>query len=301
MRNKWNCAIAICCYNRPHYFERCLKSISNSPDVTENKIPVYIFCDGGKEATQNENSEIIKRYSCVADVFYQSDNLCIANHIHFLRKTIFDRFGFDRLMFIEDDIVISPYYYRFMNSALDIYKFNDSLIGKIGLVNSNTKNIETIEQKIEKQKHFGDYGSHINNYIMLKSTWESIKDIMEEYLDKFVIPSKSYREMDFDSIVNWGREKLKNSKMFQSNNFGTLKNICASQDSISNMAMRVNNIYYVSSYVNRILNLGVNGFWSNSDFYFEQEFDKVTLDVMYDDKKEISYIWDTNYRKKLSL
>lgn len=289
----WNCAIAVCAFNRPKYLEKCLEYLSKTPDIIYHKVPVYIFCDGGKNATQKENSDIIAKYMFITDVFYQSENLCIAKHIHHIKETIFNNFNFDRLMFIEDDVVVSPYYYRFMNRALDCYNIIDPTIG---MINSILNDHKILSEKFNTQTWFGDMYSNINQYIMLKNTWVLIKPVMEEYIERFVISSDNNYVEDHDGIIKWARDKI--------DKFDTPVvrekpiYLGSSQDSITNMAMRINNIKYVSSYVNRFLDIGEYGYHSTEQLYKESKFNEVVLDIMPNDANEINSIWYIDHNKE---
>ena len=161
----WNCSIAVCAFNRPEYLLRCLEYLFKTPDIINNKVPVYVFCDGGIDATQEKNREIISHYPLVTKTFYQDENLCIPKHIHYLRETIFDEMGYNRLMFIEEDVLVSPYYYGFMNGVLDYYEKIDSTVG---MVNSCLVNTDTLEEKNNRWNLFFDMEFNINNYVMLK-------------------------------------------------------------------------------------------------------------------------------------
>jgi len=216
MENKWNCPIVICAFNRPDYLRRCMEYLFKTPDIAEYNIPIYIFCDGGIDATQEENTNIISQYPLVTKTFYQTENLCIAKHIFFLRETIFDVMNYPRMMFLEDDIIVSPFYYRFMNWALDAYQ--QVIDPTVGMINSRVRCLDTLDQKLNKQHAFSDLLSHLNNYIVLRNTWTIIKPTMLEYMEKFVVPASSYRNMDHDAVIAWAKEKLTNSKSLQSRN-----------------------------------------------------------------------------------
>jgi hypothetical protein len=270
---------------------KCLEYVSETPDIIENNVPVYIFCDGGVDATQKENADIIAKYPFVTETFYQSENLCIAKHIHYVRETVFDKMKYDRIMFLDDDVVVSPYYYRFMNRVLDFYDLTDSTVG---MVNSCLICHEPLSRKIETQFNFWDIGLHINNHIMLKKTWNTIKPTMEEYMEKFIIPASDYRKVDYESVIKWARNKLSESPSPQATNKTTNAYLCGSQDSITNMSMRINNIRYVSSYVNRVIYIGEYGYhtYEEPQMFKKFRFDKVVLDIMSNDAYEITKIYE---------
>lgn len=287
----WNCAIAVCAYNRPDCLYRCLESIFQTPDILIYKVPVYIFCDGGKNSSQQKNSEIISKYPLITNTFYQSANLCIANHIHYIRETIFDKMNFDRMMFIEEDNIVSPYFYRFMNRVLDCYQTIDPTVG---MVNSMLYNIDSLSEKFIKKSYFTDYIYNIPQYIITKKTWIAIQPYMQEYMELFIKPANSYIEADYCGAVKWAKEKILNAHVNPDLVKRTLELLCGSQDSITNAMMRINNIRYVSSYVNRAINIGEIGFHSNKEIYESAGFGKSILDIIPEDANEIRSIYDMN-------
>ena len=86
------------------------------------------------------------------------------------------------------------------------------------MINSRVRCLDTLDQKLNKQHAFSDLLSHLNNYIVLRNTWTIIKPTMLEYMEKFVVPASSYRNMDHDAVIAWAKEKLTNSKSLQSRN-----------------------------------------------------------------------------------
>ena len=165
------------------------------------------------------------------------------------------------------------------------------------MVNSSLACHESLSEKLGKQNYFWDVGFHINNYIIQKKTWEIIKPTMEEYLEKFITPASSYYTIDYDSIIKWARRKF-SFPFLQPHNKLFFDNLCGTQDSISNMAMRINNIRYISSYVNRGLYIGRHGSHCDDKLFDELRFSGVVLDIIPNDVKEIKSIWDMNLKKE---
>lgn len=289
-KSKWNCPVAICTYNRPNYLDRCLEYLFRSSDIIKDEVPVYVFCDGGIESTQEKNSEVIKKYPCVSEMFYQSENLCIARHMHHIRDVVFNRMNSDRLMFLEDDILVSPHYYTFFNRILDCYEVIDPTVGA---VNSCLLNLDDPQYKLIAQSFFSDALAHINNFIMKKEVWKKIKPTMEEYLEKFVIPVSSYKDIDHEAVMKWAKDKLSSSDYSLTRDERTWAELTSSQDSITNVAMRINNFRYMSSHVNRGINIGREGFHFTFEDYDKIGFGEVTLDIIPNDSDEITSIWDT--------
>lgn len=285
-KDKWNCPVVVCAYNRPDYLDQCLNAVVAFPEVQGGDVPVYVFCDGGPMATPNENAIIIAKYPQVTKIFWQTDNLCIAKHIHYIRQTIFDDLNYERMVFFEDDIVPSVYYYRYMNRALDIFSRRDDTVG---VVNSCSVCLLSLVEKQMKHTLFSDSLSHLNNYVMLKRTWVTIKPTLQEYIDTFLPSGQSYRDINHDGVLEWASQKILNAKNIlpQVRIDITSKHRTSSQDSITNVAMRINNLRYLSSFVNRILNIGKTGFHYRIGDYERHGLDKMTLDVFPEDSRKV--------------
>lgn len=294
--SKLKCPIVICTYNRPDYLEKCLKSISEIKDI--NEISVYVFCDGGEDATIDTNLKIIREYFPLSKTFIQQENLCIPKHVNYIRKKMFDEMGYDRIMFVEDDIMISPYYHSLMNKVFDIYENYDPTVGA---VNSSTICLDTYNEKLHNQRYFGDMLSHLNNYVMSKKTWNCIKPIMEEYIYKFVYTSLNYRDINHEDVIKWARNKIMNSKIDISKRDRVMNFLTSSNDSITNMAMRINNLRYVCSYVNRILNIGKYGYHYSIEDFEKHRLNKMSLDIMPLDKDEPDFIIDMDNKIKYKI
>ena len=291
INNKWNCPVAICTYNRPVYLDKCLQAISNFYKIEDEKIPVYVFCDGVDDTTREKNITIIEKYQCVIKTFYQTKNLCIARHIHYMREMMFDKLNFNRLIFFEDDIVPSPYYYQYMNRLFDLFEKNDKTVGAI---NSCSICFLPLTEKIIYMNHFSDTLSHLNNYVMSKNTWIAIKPMMQEYIDTFLSPGDDYRTINHDGVLQWLQKKISRTNYNLLDIIKiktTMSYLTSSQDSVTNVAMRVNNLRYLSTLVNRVLNIGEIGYHFEKEDYIARDFDKISLDIFPEDLLKINNIY----------
>ena len=133
-------------YNRPDHASRVLDALSLNPEAINSDL--YIFCDGQKE---NASVEIIERINLTRKVV-KSEN-------RFGKKTIIERdsnFGlaqsiidgvtaivnqFDKVIVLEDDILPSIGFLKYMNEALEMYK-SDENVGCIHAWNYTLNNSE---------------------------------------------------------------------------------------------------------------------------------------------------------------
>ena len=290
MEKCWKCPIAVLTYNRPEYLNRCLSKFSKSEDIERYSVPFFVFCDGGDAATIEENKNLISKYSFVTDTIIQSTNLGIASHVHFVRKILFDNMGFDRIIVFEDDILPSNFYWSYFNKCLD---FAQSVDKNIVATNSCTLcYVPDHLKNTDRQWFIGDTKAHLNQYIMLKSAWKIIEPIVEEYIEKFVKPYGNYKNRNHDDIRRW----LKRMKFpdNQKGYVGDLQNTATSQDQVTSLSLRSNGFYYVSTYVNRILNIGIKGEHFEKTEYLKLRLDEMSLYELPNDKNPIFELRELN-------
>lgn len=273
---KWKCPIAVCTYNRPDYFKRCMEFLSATPEIGWGEVPVYIFCDGGTNSMQKDISLIVKEWPFITEAKFHDTRVGLPCNIHFAQKKIFDELNADRLMFLEDDILVSPYYYRVMNCAMDYFEQVDP---SVVMVNSSGVCKETFAQKANLRLYFGEGYSHLNNYIMTRKAWKAIKPLKEEYIRLFIDTVSSYQNRDHGAIMEWATKKI--DQAGPQPGLDIVKSrLISSQDCITNLAMRLVGLKYMSSYVNRIKNIGRIGEHFDAEHFARSGFEETELDII---------------------
>lgn len=124
--------ILLFAYNRPKHVERAIASLLRNEEVAASDL--YVFSDAAKTA---EDVEAVARVRKVISgiqgfgsvhVVEREENLGLARSIIEGVTSIVNRYG--RVIVLEDDLVVSPYFLRFMNDALETYK-DESRVGHI--------------------------------------------------------------------------------------------------------------------------------------------------------------------------
>ena len=111
-------------YKRPHHTLRTLESLRKN-DLSEQS-SLYIFSDGAKsgqdQASVAEVRQVIrqKQWCKEVHIMERPTNFGLARNIIEGVSQIIDRFG--KVIVLEDDLVISPGFLRYMNQALDLYQ-----------------------------------------------------------------------------------------------------------------------------------------------------------------------------------
>ena len=119
-------------YNRPEHTRRCIESLLKNSLASESNL--FIYADGAKDSTQQEAVNEVRNYIRSIQGFKQitlmerSENWGLARNIIDGVTTQVNRYG--KVIVLEDDLVIAPYFLQFMNDALEVYK-NEPRVGHI--------------------------------------------------------------------------------------------------------------------------------------------------------------------------
>lgn len=111
-------------YNRPVHTQQTITSLLRNEMAAES--PLYIYSDAAKtDADQKavkETRSFVRQITGFASVtiIERSENWGLARNIIDGVTTQVNRFG--RVIVLEDDLIVAPYFLQFMNDALETYK-----------------------------------------------------------------------------------------------------------------------------------------------------------------------------------
>jgi hypothetical protein len=127
--------IVLFLYNRADHTKLTLNALANNTEASESEL--FIYCDGLKPDSSDKDQDKVKEVRQIANeenrfkkvnVICREQNLGLANSIISGVTEIVNRFG--RIIVLEDDIVPSIGFLKYMNEALDLYE-NDDKVGCI--------------------------------------------------------------------------------------------------------------------------------------------------------------------------
>ncbi|MEQ8384399.1 MAG: hypothetical protein RH949_18770 [Coleofasciculus sp. A1-SPW-01] len=116
--------IALFVYKRPEHTLKLLESLAKNEGANESEL--FIFCDGSKSLADrlvvSKVREIVKsrQWCWQVHITEREENLGLAQSIISGVTEICAHYG--RVIALEDDLVLSPYFLRYMNDALDRYE-----------------------------------------------------------------------------------------------------------------------------------------------------------------------------------
>ena len=121
--------IALFVYKRPHHTRKTLESLMANAEFSDS--PLYVFCDGAKRKKDiplvRETRELIRSYELDnATIIEREENMGLANSIITGVTELCNKYG--RVIVVEDDLVVSPYFLKYMNAALDTYEEYDKVM-----------------------------------------------------------------------------------------------------------------------------------------------------------------------------
>ncbi len=120
-----NCApILLFVYNRPEHTHRCIESLKRNSLATDSTL--YIYADGAKNNIQQAAVNEVRSYIHTICGFKETiiierdENWGLARNIIDGVTTQVNQYG--RVIVLEDDLVVAPYFLQFMNDALETYQ-----------------------------------------------------------------------------------------------------------------------------------------------------------------------------------
>lgn len=111
-------------YNRPEHLKRMVESLSRNPLADESEL--FVFSDAPKTEADEENVAYVRRYVHAiggfrkVTVVERDENWGLARSIIDGVTRLVNEYG--RVIVLEDDLVVAPYFLQFMNDALEMYK-----------------------------------------------------------------------------------------------------------------------------------------------------------------------------------
>lgn len=111
-------------YNRPRHTRQLVESLLANKEAAGS--PLIIYSDAARDDSSQAEVEEVRHYLHAIsgfgsiEVIEREENLGLARNIIDGVTTQINRYG--RVIVLEDDLIVAPYFLRFMNEALDMYK-----------------------------------------------------------------------------------------------------------------------------------------------------------------------------------
>ncbi len=115
--------IVVFAYKRATHLGRCLESLAANPEATNSVL--YVFCDGPRSeadrAAVDAVGRVVDGIKGFKDVFVvrRTANMGLAASVIAGVGQVLQ--AHDRVIVVEDDLVLSPHFLQFMNGSLEMY------------------------------------------------------------------------------------------------------------------------------------------------------------------------------------
>lgn len=121
--------IAVFAFRRPDHLQRCLDSLAACAEAPESDL--VVFCDGPRSADDSAAVVEVRRIAHAATGF-RSVRVVESDANRGLAASLIDGVttmmrDHDRVIVVEDDLVVSPDFLRYLDEALDLYADDDAV------------------------------------------------------------------------------------------------------------------------------------------------------------------------------
>ncbi len=171
-------------YNRPWHTQQTIEALLRNHEVSKSEL--YIYADGLKSTATEKQSIDFKKtreyihaisgFKSVAIIESNQNNGLGNSIINGVTKTLEK---YDSVIVLEDDIVVSPHFLRFMNESLYCYNNNEKVIGICGVNYSS-------ESKV-KENSFFIRGGDCWGWATWKRAWKLFNPnakVLLDYINK---------------------------------------------------------------------------------------------------------------------
>lgn len=116
--------VVLFCFRRPEHLARTVESLQRNPQAAHTHL--HVFSDAAKEPEQQAAVDAVRRYVDAITGFASVTRIYRDNNMG-LARSIVDGVGrllrvLDRVIVLEDDLVLSPHFLSYMNAALELYQ-----------------------------------------------------------------------------------------------------------------------------------------------------------------------------------
>ena len=122
--------IAFFAYKRPQHTLAALRNLSRCELSAESAL--HIFCDGAKTAKDREHVKKVQdlvrseKWCGTVNVVIREENIGLANSIISGVSSLIENYG--KVIVLEDDLLVSPYFLRYMNDSLALYEKEEQIM-----------------------------------------------------------------------------------------------------------------------------------------------------------------------------
>lgn len=179
--------VVVFSYNRPDHLRRTLDALAKNNLASESVL--YVYCDGPKpDATEEQRQRIAaNREVARATEGFKEVHVVEAQQNKGLANSIIDGVTevisvYGKVIVLEDDLLTSPYFLRYMNAALDFYKNRPAVMS----ISANRPPVDKMEIPADYPYDvFVCLRSYSTGWATWKDRWGRV-DWSMDYFDEFL-------------------------------------------------------------------------------------------------------------------
>ncbi len=200
--------IVLFVYNKPWCTRQALESLSKN--VLSNQSKLYIYADGPKKDINSEEFQKLyevrqiireKKWCKEVEIIEHEENLGLANSIITGITEILKRF--DKIIVIEDDLILSECFLNYMNDALILYQNETKVMHISGYMFPVKEKLpETFFVKSSSCWGWGTW----------KRAWKYFNPDSIFLYNQIIINNKIEKEFNLNFSYNFSKMLLENSK-----------------------------------------------------------------------------------------
>ena len=280
-------AILLLGFNRVDYFQQTLNALEANKAAHECDLHVYL--DGGEKARQSELVMLVEASSFEDPTFVLRDeNWGIGRHLIDARRTLFDDLSYERIILLEDDMLLAPSY---IQTVVDLSDWSQQFCD-VGTVMAYNINHDSAELQANQMSHIVATNRHFWGYVMTREVWNIIKHIIYDFEAKY-LSKNTYRDRSHFRIRWMFMRSIMSRKRNQRSGKRLIPNECltppfpriprkspTSQDAITALALWHHGFGRITTRVSRAEYIGVEGFSFSPQLYADFGFeDQNTQDL----------------------
>ena len=275
-------AILLLGFNRVDYFEQTLHALQ--ANEAAHACDLHVYLDGGEKARQSELVQLVEASSFENPTFVlREENWGIGRHLIDARRMLFDELSYDRILLLEDDMLLAPSY---VETVLDLSDWSQQF-SDVGTVMGYNINHDSTQLQTQQMQHVVATNRHFWGYVMTREVWDIIKHIIYDFEIKY-LSKNTYRGRSHFKI-RWLFMRSVMSKKRQTRGGKNLipeqcltppfpkipRKSPTSQDAITALALWHHGFGRITTRVSRAEYIGVEGFSFSpklyADFGFENQ------------------------------
>ncbi|WP_298262443.1 glycosyltransferase [uncultured Lutibacter sp.] len=205
MKNLELAPIVLFTYNRPLHTSQLLDSLAANTLAKESVL--YVFCDGVKANVSDQILEKIKKVRNIIKnenrfkkviITIHEHNLGLANSVIKGVTTVINKYN--KVIVLEDDLILSPFFLQYMNDSLNRYDDNFS-VGQIGACNFFACGEKYPDYFFVSIPDCWGWATWRNRWEHFKSNIEELEEELNKDKNKIKI-FNAYDSFDFMNMLN---------------------------------------------------------------------------------------------------